>query len=62
MPIDASRRASHRADPQMPTMIIARVAAVSAGLLVALTGGVLAANVPAVGLVTVAVIAQQQPA
>ena len=62
MPIDASRRASHRADPQMPTMIVARVAAVSVGLLVALTGGVLAANVPAVGSVAVAVIAQQQPA
>jgi hypothetical protein len=59
MSIAASHPASHRADPQVPTMISVRVAAVSAGLLVALTGGVLAANVPAVGPATTV---HQQPA
>ena len=59
---DASRPPHHRVDPQMPTMISARVAAVSAGLLLALSGGILAANVPALGPAAEATTVQQQPA
>jgi len=36
-----------RSDPQLPPMVGARVASVAVGVLLALAGGMLAANVPA---------------
>lgn len=61
MSIEASRQATVHIDPQLPSGIAARLVAVSAGLLMAVAGGILAADLPAVDPAVVAATTHQQP-
>jgi len=59
MSIKVSRQATDHNDPQLPTMIGARLAAVSVGLLLTLTGGVLAASPTVVDTATLTATTHQ---
>ena len=61
MSFEEPRPGSDRTDPQLPTMIGARVAAYSAGLLLAMAGGLLAADLPAVDPAVLVASVHQRP-